>query len=56
MRQFELLKQKNSTQTDQGEAGKRLKTIMEEAEKMKSQMEDKLRQIQGSISTFISII
>ncbi|XP_037624636.1 laminin subunit beta-4 [Sebastes umbrosus] len=56
MRQFELLKHKNLTQTDQGEAGKRLKTIMEEAEKMKSQMEDKLRQIQdleGKIQNLI---
>ncbi|XP_039988567.1 laminin subunit beta-4 [Xiphias gladius] len=44
---FEVLKQKNSNQTVQGEVGDRLKNIMEEAENMKRLVEDKLRQIQG---------
>lgn len=46
---FELLKQKNEDQTAQGEAGKRLKDIVEQAEKMKSEVEDKHTRIQGSI-------
>lgn len=45
---FEALKQNNSSQTIQGEAGKRLKTIVDEVEKMKRAMEDKQRQIQGT--------
>lgn len=48
---FEVLKQKNSNQTVQGEVGDRLKNIMEEAENMKRLVEDKLRQIQGSTFT-----
>lgn len=51
--QFELLKQKNGNQAVQSEAEERLKNIVEEAKKMKSQVEDKFRQIQGSINTFI---
>lgn len=45
---FEDLKQKNSSQTTQGEAGTRLKNIVDEVEKMKRAMEDKHRQIQGT--------
>lgn len=46
---FEILKQKNKNQTVQDEAGKRLKSIVDEAEMLKRQVEDKLRRIQGSI-------
>lgn len=53
IKQFELLKQKNVNQTVQGEAEERLKNIVEQAKKMKSQVEDKFRQIQGSINTFV---
>ncbi|XP_030280431.1 laminin subunit beta-4 [Sparus aurata] len=42
---FELLKQKNENETDQSGAGERLKNITEEVERMKRQVEDKLRQI-----------
>lgn len=45
---FEDLKQKNSSQTVQDEAGKRLKAIVDEVEKMKRKMEDKHRQIEGT--------
>lgn len=48
---FELLKQKNENETDQSGAGERLKNITEEVERMKRQVEDKLRQIKGSINT-----
>lgn len=51
MKQFERLKQKNPNAAVQGEA--RLKNIMEEAEKMKRQMEDKLKLTLGSITNFI---
>lgn len=47
-RLFEDLKQKNSSQTIQDEAGKRLKNITDEVEKMKQAIEDKQRQIQGT--------
>ncbi|XP_029687706.1 laminin subunit beta-4 isoform X3 [Takifugu rubripes] len=43
---FEELQQKNASQTVQGEAGERLKKVVDEVEKMKRGMEDKLRQIQ----------
>ncbi|XP_067447150.1 laminin subunit beta-4 [Thunnus thynnus] len=43
---FEILKQKNKNQTVQDEAGKRLKSIVDEAEMLKRQVEDKLRRIQ----------
>ncbi|XP_019113332.2 laminin subunit beta-4 [Larimichthys crocea] len=46
MKQFEVLKQKNINHEDQGEAGERLTNIVEEVEKMKREMDDKLRQIQ----------
>lgn len=46
-RLFEELKQRNSSQTVQDEAGKRLRNITEEVEKMKIAMEDKDRQIRG---------
>ncbi|XP_044050213.1 laminin subunit beta-4 [Siniperca chuatsi] len=46
MKLFELLKEKNLNRAVQGEAGERLKNITEEAEKMKRQVKDKLRQIQ----------
>nr|XP_046250599.1 laminin subunit beta-4 [Scatophagus argus] len=46
MKQFELLKQKNVNQTTQSEAAERLKNITEQAEKMKKEVEDKLRQIE----------
>ncbi|KAM9854866.1 laminin subunit beta-4 [Aulostomus maculatus] len=46
MEQFALLKQKHSNQTVQDEAGKRLKKIVDEAETMTRQMEDKLQFIQ----------
>lgn len=45
---LEDLKQKNSSQTIQDEARKRLKDVMDEVERMKRGMEDKLRQIQGT--------
>ncbi|XP_035013706.2 laminin subunit beta-4 isoform X1 [Hippoglossus stenolepis] len=44
---FEVLKQRTSNQSAQGEAGERLKKIIEEVENLKRQMEDKLRNIQG---------
>ncbi len=53
---FNVLKQKNVDQAAQGEAKERLKTIMEQAERMKRQVEDKLKQIQGSITTFTCLI
>lgn len=56
MKLFELLKDKNLNRTVQGDAEERLKNIMEEAETMKKQMEDKLTQIQGSISALTCII
>ncbi|XP_051237149.1 laminin subunit beta-4 isoform X1 [Dicentrarchus labrax] len=46
MRLFEVLKQNKTSQEVHGEAGERLKKMMEEVETMKRQMEDKLRQIQ----------
>lgn len=45
---YEDLKQKNSSQTVQEEAGKRLKNIKDEVDRMKRAMEDKDKQIQGS--------
>lgn len=48
---FEGLNQRNSNQLVQSEAGERLKKIVEEAENMKRQVDDKLRQIQGSTFT-----
>lgn len=46
---FELLKQKSKNQTAQGEAAKQIQKLKEQAEAMKKQVEDKLRQIQGSV-------
>lgn len=45
---FEDLKQRNTSQTIQGDAAKRLKDIVDEVEKMRKDMEDKHRQIQGN--------
>lgn len=50
---FELLKQKNTNQADQAEAGKRLKDIVEQADKMKKEVQDKFTQIQGSTESFV---
>ncbi|XP_040894125.1 laminin subunit beta-4 [Toxotes jaculatrix] len=47
MERFKVLKQRNANQTDQGEAGERLKNITKEAENLRRQVEDRLRQIQG---------
>lgn len=47
IKNFELLSQKNANQTIQGEAAERLKKIVEEAAKMKKEVEDKLGKIQG---------
>lgn len=47
-RMFEDLRQQNASQTIQGEAGRRLKDVVDEVERMKRGMEDKLRQIQGT--------
>lgn len=55
-KQFGLLKQKNVNQAIQGEAGERLQNIVEQAEKIKRQVEDKLTQIQGSINTIICVV
>lgn len=49
-RLFEDLKQRNSSQSVQEQAGERLKNIVDEVEKMRRAMEDKHRQIQGSVS------
>ncbi|KAM6926955.1 laminin subunit beta-4 [Lycodopsis pacificus] len=46
MKLFELLNQKKSNQTVEDEAGERLRKMMEEAEKIKEQVEDKLLQLQ----------
>ncbi|CAJ1055766.1 laminin subunit beta-4 [Xyrichtys novacula] len=43
---FELLKEKNSSAEGQSETGERLKKILDEADAMKKQTEDKLSQIQ----------
>lgn len=51
IKNFELLRQKNANQTIQGEAAERLKKIMEEATKMKKEVEDKLGKIQGGVTT-----
>lgn len=48
---FEDLKQNSSSRIVQDEAGKRLKNITDEVEKMKREMEDKQRQIQGNPPT-----
>lgn len=48
---FEELQQKNASQTIQDEVGQRLKNVVDEVEKMKRGMEDKLRQIQGTPPT-----
>lgn len=45
---YENLKQNNSSQTIQEEAGKRLKNIIAEVDSMKRAMEDKDKKIQGS--------
>lgn len=45
---YENLKQNNSSQTIQEEAGKRLKNIIDEVDSMKRAMEDKDKKIQGS--------
>lgn len=46
---FEFLKQKKENQTVEDEAEERLKNIVDEAETLKRQVEDKLRLIQGTI-------
>ncbi|XP_072241454.1 laminin subunit beta-4 [Leuresthes tenuis] len=46
MQLFQALKQKHLNQSGQDEAAERLKSILKEAEDMKTQVEDKLRQIQ----------
>lgn len=51
IKNFELLRQKNANQTIQGEAAERLKKIVEEAKKMKKEVEDKLGKIQGGVNT-----
>lgn len=51
IKNFELLSQKNANQTVQGEAAERLKKIVEEATKMKKDVEDKLGKIQGGVNT-----
>lgn len=48
---FQELQQKNASQTVQDQAGRRLKGVVDEVEKMKRDMEDKLRQIQGTPPT-----
>ena len=55
MKLFEVLKQKNLSQAGQGDAAERLKNIKEEAEKIKKQLADKFKQIQGSISTSVLV-
>lgn len=45
---FEELQQRDAGQTIQDEAGRRLRGVVEEVEKMRRGMEDKLRQIQGT--------
>jgi len=47
MQLFQALKQKHLNQSGQDEAADRLKSILKEAEDMKTQVEDKLGQIQG---------
>ena len=44
---LDLLKEKNGNQTLQDEANERLKNITKEAEKLKKQVEDKLKKIEG---------
>lgn len=51
IKNFELLSQKSVNQTIQGEAAERLKKIMEEATKMKKEVEDKLGKIEGGVNT-----
>lgn len=51
IKNFELLRQKNANQTIQGEAAERLEKIVEEATKMKKEVEDKLGKIQGGVNT-----
>lgn len=45
---LEELQRRNASQTIQDEAGQRLKSVVDEVEKMKRGMEDKLRQIEGT--------
>lgn len=47
-RMFGELQQRNASQSVEGEAGRRLKEVVDEVEKMRRGMEDKLRQIQGT--------
>lgn len=44
---FQLLQQKNAGQAAQNQASELLKRIMEEAMKMKKEVEDKLRKTEG---------
>lgn len=55
IKNLELLRQRNANQTIQGDAAERLKRIVEEATKMKKEVEDKLGKIQGGVNT-ISVI
>lgn len=48
---FERLKQNSVTHAAQNEVEKRLANIVEQVEKMKKEMEDKLKQITGSRDT-----
>ncbi|TNN41537.1 Laminin subunit beta-4 [Liparis tanakae] len=47
MKLLELLKKKRSNQSAEDEAGERVRKMMEEAEKIKEQVEDKLLQLKG---------
>lgn len=51
IKNLELLRQRNANQTIQGEAAERLKKIVEEATKMKKEVEDKMGKIQGGVNT-----
>lgn len=53
MKQFDVLKQKKWNQSFQLEAAERLKNVLDEVEKMKQQVDDKLSQILGSSCSFI---
>jgi len=56
MKLFELLKKKRSNQSAEDEAGERVRKMMEEAEKIKEQVEDKLLQLQGIMSPLTCIV
>lgn len=56
MKQFDVLKQKQSKRTAQDAAAEKFQKILEEAERMKTRVEDKLRLIEGSISTSLVLL